>query len=114
MLSIWLSADHLASHSLSLPAEVLAREIVGQVTGKNLTEYCILEVKRSRYIPPPEPVTDVPQKYFNLGGNHAPHRGTGKGKAYQRDAQQGDGASASIKDMIRKGVVSTTSCRTCG
>lgn len=75
----------------SLLAEVLAREIVGQVTGKNLTEYCILEVKRSRFIPPPEPVTDVPQKYLNLVGNHAPHRGTGKGKAYQRDAQQGAG-----------------------
>lgn len=67
----------------SLLAEVLAREIVRQVTGDNRSEPCRLAVKRSVYIPQPELVADVHQKYLGLMGNHAPHPGTGKGRAYQ-------------------------------
>ncbi len=67
----------------SLLAEVLAREIVTQVTGRTFTEQCKLEVERSRSIPPPEPVATVPAKFLSLVGEHAAHPGTGRGASYQ-------------------------------
>lgn len=72
----------------SLLAEVLAREIVNQITGKKFSERCELEVKQAQVVPPPEPVVDVPQEYLSLVGRHAPHPGTGKGRAYRNNAQQ--------------------------
>jgi DNA (cytosine-5)-methyltransferase 1 len=47
----------------SLLAEVLAREIVSQVTGKKFSGQYELEVKQAQNIPDPEPVSDVPRQY---------------------------------------------------
>lgn len=70
----------------SLLAEVLAREIVRQVTGRSISERCKLEVARLRPIPPPERVSVVPDEFLSLAGKHAAHPGTGKGRAYQHKA----------------------------
>jgi DNA (cytosine-5)-methyltransferase 1 len=84
----------------SLLAEVLAREIVSQVTGKKFSGQYELEVKQAQNIPDPEPVSDVPRQYRSLIGKHAPHPGTGKGRAYQDDAQGAtpDGFSATLQN----------------
>ncbi|MBF0560055.1 MAG: DNA cytosine methyltransferase [Nitrospirae bacterium] len=73
----------------SLLSEVVAREIVNQVTGKKFRECCKLKMKRVPFVPPPEAVSDVPREYRPLIGRHAPHPGTGKGRAYRDNAQQG-------------------------
>lgn len=73
----------------SLLAEVLAREIVSQLTEKKFSNPFHLRVERSQVIPPPELVTEVPQEYLSLIGEHVAHPGTGKGRAYQNNTQQG-------------------------
>lgn len=80
----------------SLLAEVLARELVTQVTGKIFSKGYTLEVERAQSIPPPEPVSDVPMEFLSLRGKHTPHPGTGKGRSYQDDArcQRSDDALA--------------------
>lgn len=77
----------------SLLAEVLARELVTQVTGKVFSKGCSLEVERAQSVPPPDPVSDVPREFLCLRGKHAPHPGTGKGRAYQDDARYPEGVS---------------------
>jgi DNA (cytosine-5)-methyltransferase 1 len=72
----------------SLLAEVLAREIVRQVTGRSISERCKMEVARLRPIPPPERVSVVPDEFLSLEGKQAAHPGTGKGRAYQHKAHE--------------------------
>jgi DNA (cytosine-5)-methyltransferase 1 len=73
----------------SLLGEVLARQIRAQITGHQAAEPCVLEVPRARFVPPPEPVQGVKEQYLHLVGKHPPHPGTGKGRAYQQQDQQG-------------------------
>lgn len=70
----------------SLLAEVLARQIVSQLTGKTYSDPCKLSVERFLPIPPPEHTTAVPARYHYLIGEHAAHPGTGKGQSYQKMA----------------------------
>lgn len=72
----------------SLLAEVLGRALREQVCDKSISEPLRLAVPSGSTPPPPEPVHPVPQQYMSLVGNHAPHPGTGKGRAYQTTAQQ--------------------------
>ena len=67
----------------SLLAEVLAREIVSQVTGEKPRKRFQLKVQRAQSIPEPEPVAAVPREFLPNVGRHAPHPGTGKGRSYQ-------------------------------
>ncbi len=70
----------------SLLAEVLARGIVTQITGKSFDDEYKLHVERSKTIPSAEPISQVPSEYFSLIGKHAAHPGTGKGRAYQNNS----------------------------
>lgn len=72
----------------SLLAEVLGRALMEQVRGKSMKQPLQLAVPRSERIPPAEPVGPVPGEYLALVGDHAPHPGTGKGRSYQKAAQQ--------------------------
>jgi DNA (cytosine-5)-methyltransferase 1 len=67
----------------SLLAEALARAIVLQLSGKRFAEPCRLRVPPRSPLPGPEPTQPVPEKFLELSGYHAPHPGTGKGRAYQ-------------------------------
>ena len=67
----------------SLLAETLARAMVSQLSEKRFLEPCHLRVDPRNPVPDPEPIQCVPEKYFDLSGYHAPHPGTGKGRAYQ-------------------------------
>lgn len=69
----------------SLLAEVLAREIAQQFFGKSVPKTPKLAIKPRKTTPPPNPVLPVPQQYLHLAGEHAPHPGTGKGRAYQQE-----------------------------
>ncbi|MGA8830552.1 MAG: hypothetical protein ACLQT6_16410 [Desulfomonilaceae bacterium] len=80
----------MPSHYTSLLAEVLAREIVRQVTGRSISTRCKLEVARTGPISTPEPVSDVPGEFLSLAGIHAAHPGTDKGRAYKRKAHEPD------------------------
>lgn len=64
----------------SLLAEILAREIKCQLLGhpRNRSPLKLLP-SRARSVPPPEPVTAVPERFVHLIGNHKPHPGTGRG-----------------------------------
>ncbi len=72
----------------SLVAEVIAREIRGQLLGKPVRKNKLtLEPPRRSTTPPPERVSNVPTAYRSLAGNHAEHPGTGQGnRARQRVA----------------------------
>ncbi len=63
----------------SLMGEVLAREIGQQFFGKTYTNEIQLIPKRSRYVPRPEPICEVPYAYHALNGNHPDHPGKGLG-----------------------------------
>lgn len=67
----------------SLLAEILAREIVAQLTGIRFHETCRLKIESTGIIPPPEPVADVPKEFLHLIGKHEAHPGTGKGPTYR-------------------------------
>ena len=70
----------------SLVAEVIAREIRGQLLGKPVKKkkLQLLPPRRSP-TPPPERVTKVPTAFRTLVGDHAEHPGTGQGnRARQR------------------------------
>jgi len=67
----------------SLLAETLARAMISQLTKKQFNETCHLRVFPKNPVPEPEPTLYVPQRFLTLSGNHTPHPGTGKGKAYQ-------------------------------
>ncbi len=65
----------------SLMAEILAREIARQFLGRRITGDLQLSVPRvSERIPPAEPISGVPSKYFCLRGRHSAHPGTGLGR----------------------------------
>ncbi len=64
----------------SLLAEILAREIGKQFLGASYECSPTLAVPPKRPIPPPVPVSAVPQKYLVHLGNHADHPGEGKGR----------------------------------
>jgi DNA (cytosine-5)-methyltransferase 1 len=66
----------------SLLAEILGREIGTQLLDEPATDAPLRLLPPHRGpAPPPEPVRDVPPKYWSLAGLHAPHPGTGKGPA---------------------------------
>lgn len=67
----------------SLLAEVLSRSIRFQLTGEQINEPYRLRVLAGRPLPDPEPTQPVPEKFLGLSGYHAPHPGTGRGRAYQ-------------------------------
>ena len=64
----------------SLVAEVIAREIRGQLLGKPMKKkrLKLLSPRRSS-TPPPERVAKVPVAFLALTGDHAEHPGTGQG-----------------------------------
>jgi DNA (cytosine-5)-methyltransferase 1 len=70
----------------SLVAEVIAREIRGQLLGRPMRSKKLqLLPTRRNAPPPPEPVAKVPRSFRSLAGNHAAHPGTGQGnRAKQR------------------------------
>jgi DNA (cytosine-5)-methyltransferase 1 len=64
----------------SLAAEVIAREIRGQLLGKAVKKKKLqLLPPRRNQIPLPERVAKVPAAYRSLAGNHAAHPGEGRG-----------------------------------
>jgi DNA (cytosine-5)-methyltransferase 1 len=65
----------------SLLAEVLGRELRRQYFDEPSRNMRLAVEARGR-IPRPEPVQPVPAKFRHLIGNHEPHPGTGKGRAY--------------------------------
>jgi len=70
----------------SLMAEVLGREIKQQFFGAPSTdELPTLLPEKARSTPPPEPPSDVPDRYRDLIGDHDPHPGAGKGPLHQDD-----------------------------
>lgn len=72
----------------SLVAEVIAREIRGQLLGKPVKKKkLVLMPPRRSPTPPPERVTKVPSTFHSLAADHAEHPGTGQGnRARQRVA----------------------------
>lgn len=62
-----------------LLAEVIGRAIATQVFDLAVVGHPVLRIPRRRTIPEPAPVSSVPAKYREHIGNHADHRGTGKG-----------------------------------
>lgn len=72
-----------------LLAEVLAREIKQQLTGRNPGGAPQLMPKRAKSVPPAEKAAGVPAKYRSLIGEHADHPGEGRGRratAVEREA----------------------------
>ena len=64
----------------SLLAEVLGRAMREQLLDSPPeTEFPELRVTRRLPLPPPEPITEVPEKYHCFIGDHPAHPGTGKG-----------------------------------
>jgi DNA (cytosine-5)-methyltransferase 1 len=70
----------------SLIAEILAREIRRQLLDSPLCGALHLMPPKREMVPPPEPITPVPERYLHLVGKHAAHPGTGKGRAALRRA----------------------------
>jgi DNA (cytosine-5)-methyltransferase 1 len=64
----------------SLLSEVLAREMNRQFFGASVTDQPKLAVEYKRPIPPPEPLSPVPERYLTHLGDHADHPGEGKGR----------------------------------
>jgi DNA (cytosine-5)-methyltransferase 1 len=64
----------------SLLSEVLAREMNRQFFGAPITGQPKFAVEFKRPIPPPEPVSPVPERYLIHLGDHADHPGEGKGR----------------------------------
>lgn len=64
----------------SLVAEVLAREIRGQLLDVPMSEPLHLPLKRQKHLPPPVKEKPIPRNYLAYVGKHAPHPGTGKGR----------------------------------
>lgn len=72
----------------SLLAEVMGRAISAQLLDKPVTSAMpTLLPPRRTPIPPPERVAEVPKRFHQLVGDHAPHPGTGLGNAASRRAQ---------------------------
>jgi DNA (cytosine-5)-methyltransferase 1 len=67
----------------SLLAEILAREIAIQGFDQKYNEEPKLKIEKSKEIPEPEEIIEVPPKYYYLIGEHSPHPGTGKGNSYK-------------------------------
>lgn len=78
----------------SLLAEVLGRALKEQICQSRFNERLTLAVEKAAFIPEPEPVLPVPEKYLHMVGEHKAHPGTGKGRSYQKTAQQGAPADA--------------------
>ena len=77
----------------SLIAEVFAREIRRQLFDIPINTSLKLLPPRRGNIPPPEPLTRLPEKYREFIGKHEPHPGTGKGKlAVQQAAERAQAA----------------------
>lgn len=68
----------------SLLGEVIAREVIRQVFGRDVAGKPSLAVERRQPVPEPEKVKSVPRKFRKLAGDHADHPGTGKGKGAKR------------------------------
>jgi DNA (cytosine-5)-methyltransferase 1 len=69
----------------SLLAEVMGRAISAQLLDKPVTSTMpTLLPPRRTPIPPPERVANVPKRFHQLVGDHAPHPGTGLGNAASR------------------------------
>lgn len=66
----------------SLLGEVLGRAIKEHLTRRRIDAPLTLKVARARSVPPAASLEDVPKQYLDLVGDHLPHPGTGKGRAY--------------------------------
>ena len=73
----------------SLLAENLGRALKAQIHSENSDAPFRLTVPVSRSTPSEEIVEAVPEEYLHLTGEHAPHPGTGKGRAYQNSSASG-------------------------
>jgi len=72
----------------SLLAEVMGRAIREQLLDLPAGDSALKLLPRRRTpVPPPEPVTPVPERYGDLVGDHSPHPGTGLGHSASRRAQ---------------------------
>jgi DNA (cytosine-5)-methyltransferase 1 len=72
----------------SLVAQILAREIRGQLLDSPIkTKLKLLPPKRDP-VPPPEKVMRLPAKYKKYVGEHAAHPAEGKGRMAQRRAAE--------------------------
>jgi DNA (cytosine-5)-methyltransferase 1 len=88
----------------SLIAEVLAREIRGQLFGHRINVPLRLLPPRRKRIPPPKPIATLPTKYHELVGYHKAHPGTGRGRgAARRPAPE---PSNSLEQQLRESLVS--------
>jgi DNA (cytosine-5)-methyltransferase 1 len=64
----------------SLLAEVMAREISGQLLDRRPpADGPVLMPPVRRPIPAPEPLAPLPEKYWSMIGDHADHPGEGRG-----------------------------------
>ncbi len=72
----------------SLLAEVLAREITRQFFGVSISGPPKLRIAFNRPIPVAEPITEVPEKFLSLVGEHPDHPGEGKGYRSKKEASQ--------------------------
>ncbi|MCJ2040843.1 DNA cytosine methyltransferase [Methylobacterium sp. J-059] len=71
----------------SLIAEILAREIRKQILDVPAKGRLALKPKRKEFVPPPERLAPVPDRYHELVANHAEHPGTGKGRNASKRVQ---------------------------
>lgn len=67
----------------SLIAEILARAIRTQLLDAPTVSRLRLMPPRRLHVPAPVELTVVPTEYLGMQGDHAPHPGTGKGRAAQ-------------------------------
>lgn len=81
----------------SLLAEVLGRAIRDHLTRRRIDSPLTLAIARAQAIPGPMPPDKVPKKYLHLIGDHQPHPGTGKGRAY---SGRSDEKSKNVVDRL--------------
>jgi DNA (cytosine-5)-methyltransferase 1 len=62
----------------------LGRALKEQICQSRFDERLTLAVEKAAFIPEPEPVLPVAEKYLHLVGEHKAHPGTGKGRSYQK------------------------------
>jgi DNA (cytosine-5)-methyltransferase 1 len=73
----------------SLIAEILAREIRGQILDRPIKTPLKLLPPRRRNTPPPEKLASLPAKYRRYIGKHEAHPGTGKGRMATLRSEEG-------------------------
>jgi len=67
-----------------LLAEIVGRAIGEQLFGIRYRRSCRLRISRTRIVPPPEVVCEIPEAYAHLEGDYPAHPGTGLGPSPRR------------------------------